>query len=88
MKTFKCFVICVICIVFLAACYTAKPSGEPGENTITLNLSSDGVAGDIFVTHVNGVATGAKIIPSGNHNIPDKKTYVNPVYTKKSRART
>ena len=80
MKNFKLFIICILCMVFMAGCYTAKPSGEPGENTITLNLSSDGVVGDIFVTHVNGVATGAKIIPSGNHNIPDKKTYVNPVY--------
>ena len=80
MKLFKVSVIFVLCMIFLAGCYTAKPAGEPGESTITLNLSSDAAVGDILVTHVNGVATGAKLIPSGNHNIPDKITYVNPVY--------
>ena len=56
----------------LVSCATTKQYGLEGTDTIALNLTKDPNAGDLYVTHVNGVATGAE----------SKKVYVNPIYIK------
>ncbi|GMO45242.1 MAG: hypothetical protein Pg6C_07240 [Treponemataceae bacterium] len=56
--------------------------GEAGDDTIALNLTSD--SGDIFVTHVNGVPTGAKPAQVFFLFFGSKGVYVNPVYVKRT----
>jgi len=56
----------------LVSCSTTKQWGLEGDDTIALNLTKDPNAGDLYVTHVNGVATGG---------VPEK-VYINPIYIK------
>ena len=59
-------------LIFNSCTTTIKQWGSGGDDTIALNLTKDPNAGDLYVTHVNGIATG------GN----PKKVYVNPIYIK------
>jgi hypothetical protein len=52
-----------------------KQWGLEGSDTIALNLTRDPNVGTLFITHVNGVATGAMIKGF-------KAVYVNPLYVK------
>jgi len=59
-------------VLVLEGCTTTKQWGLEGDDTIALNLTEDPNAGDLFVTHVNGIATGGA----------PKKVYINPIYIK------
>lgn len=63
---------CLIMGFIFNSCTTTKQYGLEGTDTIALNLTKDPNAGDLYVTHINGVATGAA----------PKKVYVNPIYIK------
>jgi len=58
-----------------------KQYGLEGDDTIALNLTKDPNVGVLFVTHVNGVATGAVFSPS-YMGIGGATVYVNPIYVK------
>jgi hypothetical protein len=64
------------------ASVTTKQWGLEGDDTIALNLTRDPNVGVLFVTHVNGVATGAIYkIPIGGI-FGGETVYVNPIYVK------
>ena len=63
------------------ASFTTKQWGLEGEDTIALNLTRDPNVGALFVTHVNGVATGAQFSPS-SYGIGGATVYVNPIYVR------
>jgi hypothetical protein len=63
------------------ASFTTKQWGLEGEDTIALNLTRDPNVGALFVTHVNGVATGA-IFSSSVYGIGGATVYVNPIYVR------
>jgi hypothetical protein len=69
----------------LAGCASMKTQqyGEASNDAIALNLTADSGTYRIFVTHVNGAATGAKIsIDIVPGLIGGETIYVNPVYVK------
>ena len=68
-------------MVISCASFTTKQWGLEGEDTIALNLTKDPNVGVLFVTHVNGVATGAIFKPSV-YGIGGATVYVNPIYVK------
>lgn len=76
------FVTCLslICL-FCVSCVSQEFAqyGVEGEDTIALNLTNDPNVGRIFVTHVNGVATGAYYKRKLILPFPDYK-YINPLY--------
>ncbi len=77
------FVVCVaICLLF-SSCISQEVAqyGFEGEDTIALNLTNDPNVGRIFVTHVNGIATGAYYKSRLLLPFPDFK-YINPLYVK------
>lgn len=55
--------------------------GMEGNDTIALNLTKDPNVGTIFVTHVNGEATGA-VYKAGFMGFGGETVYVNPLYVK------
>jgi hypothetical protein len=63
------------------ASFTTKQWGRAGEDTIALNLTRDPNVGTLFITHVNGVATGAVFKPS-TYGIGGKTIYVNPIHVR------
>ena len=63
------------------ASITSKQWGLEGDDTIALNLTRDPNVGTLFVTHVNGVATGA-IYKESVYGMGGETVYVNPLYVK------
>jgi hypothetical protein len=59
-----------------------KQWGLEGDDTIALNLTRDPNVGTIFVTHVNGVATGAIYRAPVGGILGGETVYVNPLYVK------
>ena len=79
-------VMAVLGLFSLTGCASAEVAqyGLEADDTIALNLTKDPNVGSLFVTHVNGEATGAYIKYSAASfltGIPDSK-YVNPLYVK------
>jgi len=63
------------------ASVSTKQWGVEGDDTIALNLTRDPNVGTLFVTHVNGVTTGAVYrAPIGIFG--GEIAYVNPIYVK------
>ena len=58
-----------------------KQWGLEGDDTIALNLTRDPNVGTLFVTHVNGVATGA-VYKASLYGFGGETVYVNPFYVK------
>jgi len=67
--------------VVACASVETRQYGVEGNDTIALNLTRDPNVGALFVTHVNGVATGAVFSPSV-YGIGGKTVYVNPIYVR------
>jgi hypothetical protein len=69
---------------FLSGCasFETKQYGLEGDDTIALNLTKDPNVGTLFVTHINGEATGAVYSPAMGGLIGGKTVYVNPIYVK------
>lgn len=68
----------------LSGCMTTgevKQFGLEGDDTIALNIGETGIAGRVYVTHVNGIATGAQY-SAGFLGLGGKAVYVNPLYIK------
>jgi hypothetical protein len=67
-----------------AGCATTKTQqyGTVGDDAIALNLTADSGAGKLYVTHVNGEATGAKIGIRVLVFLGTEDVYINPVYVK------
>ena len=67
--------------VGLAGCASTRTLqyGQEGPNTIALNLTRDPNVGIVYVTHVNGVATGAEY-SAGFMGLGGKSVVVNPIY--------
>lgn len=59
----------------------AKAFGIMGDDTISLNLTRDPNVGTIYVTYVDGVATGAEYSPS-IMGFGGKAVWVNPLHVK------
>jgi hypothetical protein len=68
-------------IINSCASVETKQWGLEGADTIALNLTRDPNVGTLFVTHVNGVATGA-VFSSSYMGIGGASVYVNPIYVK------
>jgi hypothetical protein len=56
--------------------------GEVADDAIALNLTVDSGTGKLYVTHVNGEATGAKIGTIFFVFFGTESVYINPVYVK------
>ena len=71
-------------VLILASCasVTTKQWGLEGPDTIALNLTRDPNVGSLFVTHVNGVATGAVYETPFLGLFGGKTVYINPIYVK------
>jgi hypothetical protein len=67
--------------VIACASVETRQYGLEGNDTIALNLTRDPNVGSLFITHVNGVATGA-VFSSSLYGIGGKTVYVNPVYVR------
>jgi hypothetical protein len=67
--------------VIACASVETRQYGLEGNDTIALNLTRDPNVGALFITHVNGVATGAVFSPS-IYGIGGKSVYVSPVYVR------
>lgn len=82
-----CTVLCVF-LGLLSSCLTTgeiKQYGMEAEDTIVLNLTKDPNVGTLYVTHVNGEATGAVFEQSfvgALFGFGNKSVYVNPFYVK------
>lgn len=74
----------VLAVFLFSGCRTneVKQFGLEGDDTIALNLTKDPNVGTLFVTHVNGVATGAAYTASILPGIGGESVYVNPLYIK------
>lgn len=78
----------VLALVFglaLSGCasVSTKQYGMEDAGTIALNLTKDPNIGTLFVTHVNGEATGAVVSKPGKIPILTSETvYVNPIFVK------
>jgi hypothetical protein len=70
--------------VMLVSCASMRTQqyGEVGDDAIALNLTVDSGTGKLYVTHVNGVATGAKIGTTFLLFFGTEDVYINPVYVK------
>ncbi|GHT78256.1 hypothetical protein FACS1894130_04530 [Spirochaetia bacterium] len=70
--------------VMIVGCASMKTQqyGEVADDAIALNLTVDSGTGKLYVTHVNGEATGAKIGTKLFLFFGDEDVYVNPVYVK------
>jgi hypothetical protein len=68
--------------VMLVSCASMKTLqyGEVSDGAIALNLTVDSGTGKLYVTHVNGVATGAKVGMTFLIFFGTEDVYVNPVY--------
>ena len=68
----------------LSGCASNKTQryGEPAGDAVALNLTVDSGTGKLYVTHVNGTATGAKIGTTILLFFGSEDVYVNPVYVK------
>ena len=78
------FLICLLGIcLFFSGCISQEIAqyGIEDEDTIALNLTRDPNVGRIFVTHLNGEATGAYYRARFLLPYPDYK-YINPLYIK------
>ena len=78
--------VAVLGLFSLSGCASAEVAqyGLEADDTIALNLTKDPNVGSLYVTHVNGEATGAYVkhgVASILTGIPDTK-YVNPLYVK------
>lgn len=77
------FLILAAAVTLLASCVT--PSRETAQygletdETIALNLTRDPHVGALFVTHVNGEATGGYVTPGV---LTSDWKYINPLYVK------
>lgn len=81
----KVLAMALICWFVLSGCssMSTKQYGLEDTGTITLNLIKDTNVGALFVTHVNGEATGAMRFKPGKIPILTLETvYVNPIYVK------
>ena len=83
-KSIKAAVAALVALAIVAGfagCASAKTLqyGEEGMNTIALNLTRDPNVGVVYVTHVNGMATGAEY-KSGFMGFGKKSVFVNPIY--------
>lgn len=58
---------------------STRQYGEEGLNTIVLTLTRDPNVGPVYVTHINGVATGAEY-SAGFLGFGRKSVFVNPIY--------
>jgi hypothetical protein len=67
-----------------ASCASTRTQqyGEVGDDAIALNLTVDSGTGKLYVTHVNGTATGAKIGMTFFLFFGNEDVYINPVYVK------
>ncbi|GHT86809.1 hypothetical protein FACS1894137_12920 [Spirochaetia bacterium] len=63
----------------LSGCATTQQWGSSADDVIALNLTSNSGIEQLFVTHVNGEATGAK---PGFSNFGFGRVRVNPLYVK------
>jgi hypothetical protein len=70
--------------VILASCASMRTQqyGEVSDDAIALNLTVDSGTGKLYVTHVNGTATGAKIGTTVLIFFGSEDVYINPVYVK------
>jgi hypothetical protein len=68
-------------ILTSCASVTTKQWGLEDSDTIALNLTRDPNVGRLFITHVNGVATGA-VYKVSVYGIGGETVYVNPLYVK------
>ena len=70
--------------IILMSCSSVqtKQYGLEGNDTIALNLTKDPNVGTLFVTHVNGVSTGAIYKPAIGGLFGGETVYVNPLYLK------
>ena len=78
-----CTALCIILGLF-SSCLTTrevKQYGTEERDTIVLNLTKDPNVGTLYVTHVNGEATGAAF-EAGFFGFGGKDVYVNPLYVK------
>jgi hypothetical protein len=60
---------------------TTKQWGLEGEDTIALNLTRDPNVGVLFVTHINGIATGA-VYSRPVYGFGGESVHVNPLYVR------
>lgn len=77
--------VAVATLFLMASCVTTaevKQYGLETEETIALNLTKDPNVGVLYVTNVNGEATGATFTPSILPGVGGKSVYVNPLYVK------
>jgi hypothetical protein len=70
--------------VLLVGCASMRTQqyGEVSDDAIALNLTVDSGTGKLYVTHVNGAATGAKIGTTILLFFGTEDVYINPVYVK------
>jgi hypothetical protein len=70
--------------VMVVGCASMKTQqyGEVSDDAIALNLTVDSGTGKLYVTHVNGATTGAKIGTTFFIFFGTEDVYVNPVYVK------
>lgn len=75
--------IAVLCSVFIFGCASAqvRQYGLESDDTIALHLTDDPNVGRLYVTHMNGEATGAMYSP-GFMGFGAKIVYVNTLYAK------
>jgi hypothetical protein len=64
------------------ASVSTKQYGMEDADTIALNLTKDPNVGTLFVTHINGEATGAVYSPAFMGFFGGETVYVNPFYVK------
>jgi len=88
MKKSKYIVLLLVWLLFvsgfiMASCasVTTKQWGSEEADTIALNLTRDPNVGTIFITHVNGISTGA-VYRESVYGIGGETVYVNPFYVK------
>ena len=75
------FAVCILTVSLFSSCMSVEVAqyGLETEETIALNLTKDPNVGILFVTHINGEATGANIKPG---IIGASYKYINPMYIK------
>jgi hypothetical protein len=81
------FILAMLALLFglLSGCASVQTMqyGTEESNTIALNLTKDPNVGTLFITHVNGEATGAVRYKQGKIPFLTSETvYVNPLYVK------
>lgn len=87
MKKFVLFLSCtigaVLCCISILGCASTqvKQYGLETENTICLNLTDDPNVGRLYVTHMNGVATGAHFDVGFMGLFGGKSVFVKTLYT-------